>query len=642
MARCGQLFSFCALVCGLLVSNADAARILNLTVDPRLDQRQHVLLIDLLFDPGESAAELQTLALEFKDEATPPLALIASNNPASRGPNGQYAAKTVLKQTDKQRMQKFEIIVPLNELKLAKGMHQIAYQVQVLQDGKIVEHVCAPKLMVSVAKESRVTGTRTTDATIDVIKPEKRTVEVPRTVDGREFRMPQEITVRVPESRQVRRQVPTFDDGNYSEVFAFAPPPEVQVTDPNIKSQIEEMQAVPWTPPRAIRINFATTRNIVNPNARDATKFGAEMGDLTFGAALVDISVAKTHGERPPSQEPVRPTPQDSFKVSQISTLAEDAFFQAISNALWQEVDNGATTKDDVVIFVHGYNNSFRFSCVRFAQLVYDTRFEGKSILFSWPANGGDSLIDELTGIVSYGDDLNDAKASVDSLAKVLREVAADNRKPSNAAKRRGDIHLVAHSMGSQLLVDALDKLRSEWKPGEHPFKSIILAAPDVDSDDLTRLLDCVRTPAERVTLYYCEADRALWASSQYHARQAGGALRSRVGQALCLLPQIENIDANKANTTFIGHSYFVDGNLVLRDLEDILQRDYAPELRVLCPDNKMPEKYAYWKMIDDKTQCQTVATTVAAEPPAQQNPAARTQRLEQPTGNSPSWAVPQ
>jgi esterase/lipase superfamily enzyme len=166
--------------------------------------------------------------------------------------------------------------------------------------------------------------------------------------------------------------------------------------------------------------------------------------------------------------------------------------------------------------------------------------------------------------------------------------------------------------MGSQILVDALEKLRTEWPAGTRPFKSIILAAPDVDSDDLTRLVDCVPSPAERVTLYYCEADRALWASSQFHARLTGGALRHRVGQALCVLPQIENIDANKANTTFIGHSYFVDGNLVLRDLEDILQRDYAPELRVLCPDNKMPEKYAYWKMIDDKMQCQTAATTAA------------------------------
>jgi esterase/lipase superfamily enzyme len=161
--------------------------------------------------------------------------------------------------------------------------------------------------------------------------------------------------------------------------------------------------------------------------------------------------------------------------------------------------------------------------------------------------------------------------------------------------------------MGCQLLVDALEKLHTEWPADRRPFKSIIMAAPDVDPNDLAAAVECVYTPAERVTLYFCEADRALWASSQFHARQSGQ-LRHRVGQSLCLLPEVENIDANKANTTFIGHSYFVDGSLVLRDIEDIVLRDYAPEMRVLCPDSKQPEEYAYWKIIDDKTHCQTPA----------------------------------
>jgi esterase/lipase superfamily enzyme len=164
--------------------------------------------------------------------------------------------------------------------------------------------------------------------------------------------------------------------------------------------------------------------------------------------------------------------------------------------------------------------------------------------------------------------------------------------------------------MGCQLLVDALDKLHGEWPTGSRPFKSIIMAAPDVDPDDLSGAVECVCAPAERVTLYFCEADRALWASSQFHARQSGE-LQHRVGQALCLLPEIENIDANKANTTFIGHSYFVDGSLVLRDIEDIVLRDYGPEMRVLCPDSKLPEEYAYWKIIDDKSNCQTPAPVI-------------------------------
>lgn len=599
-------------LCGLLVSPLFAARVRNLDVEAKSRNKQHLLHFDLLFDPGETAVELEVLALEFRDGATPPLSPIGANNPSRRGPNEQYLAKTVIQQKDGQRLQPSTITIPLDELRLTQGLHQIAYQLRVLQDGQAVEHVCAPKVMVNVRKTARIVSQRTVDVTITEVKPRKQTIEVERTIDGQVRKESQEIVVRSPVARQARQQVLEYADSAYADVFAFAPPPEVQVDDPNIADQIAQTQMVPWTPPRVIPINFATTRNISNPTGRDATRFGNEVGQLTYGTALVDISVSKTHGERPPSQEPVRPTPQESFKVSQISSLSEDAFFQAISNTLWQDVGTGPTTKDDVVIFIHGYNNSFRFSCVRFAQLVYDTRFEGKPVLFSWPSNGGDSLIDEIAGIASYGSDRDDAKASVDSLVHVLREVAADQRKPEAAADKRGDIHIVAHSMGCQLLVDALDKLRAEWPTGSHPFKSIVLAAPDVDSNDLTRLVQCVRAPAERVTLYFCEEDRALWASSQYHARQPGGVLRHRLGQALCILPKIENIDANKANTTFIGHSYFVDGSLVLRDLEDIVQRDYAPELRVLCPDSKMPEKYAYWKIIDDKTQCKTAATVSA------------------------------
>jgi esterase/lipase superfamily enzyme len=585
----------CTPIFGLMLGGlAHGARILNVQVESKTDEKKQEVVVELLFDPGEAAVKLEVYAFDFNDQVVPSLRPILSNNPSAKAASGQYVAKTTVLQENRQRVQKHFFTVLLDHLRLNPGMHQIIYQVRVLQDGKTVELVSAPKSMISVGKAAKVTGQRTANVEITDVKPQQKTIDVERVVNGEKVMERATITVREPVSKRVQQQVPTIDSGEYSEVFAFAPPPEVQIDDPNIAAQVEEIQNAPWTPPRTIRINFATNRNVVKASANDATRFGSNVGPLNFGTALVDISVKKTHGERPPSQEPVRPTPQDSFKVTQITRLSEDDFFQAISNALWQAVGDGPTTKNDIIVFIHGYNNSFRFSCVRFAQLVYDTRFEGKPVLFSWPANGGDSLVDELSGILGYGSDRADAKASIDSLAGVLREIALDERKPQNAATKRGDVHVVAHSMGCQLLVDALEKLQAGWTMGQRPFKSIVLAAPDVDSDDLSRVLQCVRTPAERVTLYYCEADRALWASSQFHARQSGGVLRHRVGQALCVLPEIENIDANKANTTFIGHSYFVDGSLVLRDLEDIVQRNYGPELRVLCPDNKQPEKYAF------------------------------------------------
>ena len=261
-------------MCGLFVAPIHAARILNLEVESKLDREAATNQFELLFDPGETAVELEVFALEFKDGAVPPLSPIASNNPATRAANGQYVAKTVVEQENRQRVQKVTLIVPLNELKLTQGLHQIAYQVRVLQDGKPVEHVCAPTRMVSVGKVARVTSQRMANVTIKEIKPKSARSKFARTVNGQEIKERKEITVRVPVPRQVRQQVPQFEDGSYSEVFAFAPLPKYTSTIRTSRPRFEEMQNVPWTPPRAIRINFATTRNVgkaIGPR-RDAVR----------------------------------------------------------------------------------------------------------------------------------------------------------------------------------------------------------------------------------------------------------------------------------------------------------------------------------------------------------------------------------
>lgn len=590
---------------GVAALPAEAARVLSVDVEPKPDEGKIELQVALLMDRGEAAVEIEVLAVLSDPNTVPPLRPILSNNPAARSATGQYVAKTTLVQANQERLQRATIVVPLDHLRLAAGLHQIAFQVRILQDGKPIELICTPAQMIKVDKVARVTGRKTVTETVQEVKPQQRIVEVPREVDGKRVMDKAEITVRLPASKQIRREVPEFESGKYAQVFAFAQPGAGETDDPNLADQVAEMEAVPWTPPRTIRISFATNRNLANPAARDASRFGNEIGELRYGSAVVDILVKKTHGEMPPAQEKPRPTPKDSFTVGELTTTTADDFYQAISNTLWETAGSGPTTKNDVVVFVHGFNNSFRFSAVRLAQLVYDTRFEGRPVLFSWPSNGGDSLFDEVAGILSYKTDREDAKQSVDALARVLREIALDTRRPVDATTgKRGDVHIIAHSMGCQLLVDALEKLHTGWVDGERPFKSIILAAPDVDPDDLTRMVQSVRTPTERVTLYFCEADRALQASTNYHSQQSGAVIRPRVGQALCCLPDVENIDANAANTTFIGHSYFVDGSLLLRDLEDIVLRNFLPESRALCPDDKMPEDYRFWKIIDDKTQC--------------------------------------
>ena len=261
-------------------------------------------------DRGEAAVEIEVLAVLSDPNTVPPLRPILSNNPAARSATGQYVAKTTLVQANQERLQRATIVVPLDHLRLAAGLHQIAFQVRVLQDGKPIELICTPAQMIKVDKVARVTGRKTVTETVQEVKPQQRIVEVPREVDGKRVMDKAEITVRMPASKQVRREVPEFESGKYAQVFAFAQPGAGETDDPNLADQVAEMEAVPWTPPRTIRISFATNRNIANPAARDASRFGNEVGELRYGSAVVDILVKKTHGEMPPAQEKPRPTPQ--------------------------------------------------------------------------------------------------------------------------------------------------------------------------------------------------------------------------------------------------------------------------------------------------------------------------------------------
>ena len=153
------------LVALLLVMSSplEAARIVNVTVEPKLDEGKQLINVELLMDRGEAAVEIEVLAVLFDEATVPPLRPILSNNPATRSPTGQYVAKTTIVQQNQVRLQQATIDVPLDHLKLAAGLHQIAYQVRILQDGKPIELVCTPAEMVTRRQGGSRHGTQDGD-----------------------------------------------------------------------------------------------------------------------------------------------------------------------------------------------------------------------------------------------------------------------------------------------------------------------------------------------------------------------------------------------------------------------------------------------------------------------------------------------
>jgi esterase/lipase superfamily enzyme len=161
----------------------------------------------------------------------------------------------------------------------------------------------------------------------------------------------------------------------------------------------------------------------------------------------------------------------------------------------------------DVLLYVHGYRESFESAALSSAQLSSGIGFRGVSGLFTWPSGGA---------TLGYVYDRESAMWSRDALEELLKALAES---PSG-----GRVHIVAHSMGTLLTLEALRMVRGAG--GEAAMArigAIVMAAPDIDMDLFTRSIERLGPDARKITVISSANDRALAISS----RLAGGVVRA-------------------------------------------------------------------------------------------------------------------
>lgn len=224
---------------------------------------------------------------------------------------------------------------------------------------------------------------------------------------------------------------------------------------------------------------------------------GSTERDLPDGAAhfsLVTVSVPPNHRagniETPNFG---RPNPEKHFTLVRSRRLGEPSMAQEVATHLSGRVGSNR----DVLIFVHGFNTSLEESRFRLAQIVADGRFGGVPILFSWPAQNG---------MLAYGSAKENATVSRDALTALLNEISA---LPSV-----GRVHVLAHSMGAWLAMEAL----RESAIGSRTLLNgrlgnVMLAAPDIDVAVFRQQM--ARLPGINVSVFSSTSDRALNLSSR-------------------------------------------------------------------------------------------------------------------------------
>src|SRR5439155_10070309 len=137
-------------------------------------------------------------------------------------------------------------------------------------------------------------------------------------------------------------------------------------------------------------------------------------------------------------------------------------------------------------------------------------RFRGETMVFAWPSK---------SGLFDYVYDRESAMWSRDALQGVLDAVMV--------GRTNGRVHIVAHSMGTMLTLEAMRQLNARYgEAASERIGSVVFASPDIDIDVFSSSIERMGPLARKITVVTATNDRALALSRKL----AGGI--GRVGAA--------------------------------------------------------------------------------------------------------------
>jgi esterase/lipase superfamily enzyme len=192
----------------------------------------------------------------------------------------------------------------------------------------------------------------------------------------------------------------------------------------------------------------------------------------------------------------------------------------------------------DVLIYVHGFNQTFESAALDAARISDGIRFRGETMVFSWPSKA--KLFD-------YGYDRESAMWSRDALEQVLAGLMA--------SPITGRINIVAHSIGTMLTLEALRQICARQPAAGERIGAVVFASPDIDLDVFTSSVARIGPLAGKITIVTATNDRALAVSGFL----AGGITRVGAAEKAELVRLgLHVIDASAEGWGIINHDLFL------------------------------------------------------------------------------------
>lgn len=263
--------------------------------------------------------------------------------------------------------------------------------------------------------------------------------------------------------------------------------------------------------------------------------------------------------------EKLFPTSEAQLRLSKPVELASQAFVDQLRSNL-KDAQPG---EKDVLIYLHGFNTSFKEAAQRAASIGYQLKIP-TTAFFSWPSQGG---------LKKYLADKDLAELSEDCIADFIIKAYSEL-----GATR---IHLIAHSMGNYALLGAMYRPKMQQAiQGGLRFGQVILAAPDVETEKFAKDAGILSGISERVSLYVSDGDRALLASKTV----AGGMPRAGLRPPVVVVKNIDTVDVSSTNLTALGHAFVSEEISVLNDMHSLILHNDPPANRI-----NIVKKDNYW-----------------------------------------------
>lgn len=318
-----------------------------------------------------------------------------------------------------------------------------------------------------------------------------------------------------------------------------------------------------------VGIFYATDRNKTGKD-NPAVYFGKDPNrqlldsPLQYGKALVSIPCNHTLGVvegRKLWELHKAPNPQKHVMITNLKEFKETDFFKQLDQ------DAAVAPETQALLFIHGFNVNFNDAVRRTAQIAFDLQFPGVAMAYSWPADG--YLVPNQ---VAYQGDFKDAQWSAPHLADLLMKLQNDTEIEK--------VHIIAHSMGTELLSRALIEAKGDGF--NLKLNNIVLAAPDISADTFVNdIMPRIQPTTDRLTLYTSSGDKALLASARLNNTPRLGLSQ----MAMVVAQKIETIDCSEIDTSLIGHGYYGSHKKVVEDLHYLLSGQ-GPEERGLKRNN--------------------------------------------------------